>query len=446
MLERGLFAAWIACAAVILPAPSAAADDRPPKREVPDYDGRGEDPTTAGEALLWVPRIALAPVWLVSEYVLRYPLGGLVIALDKLGLQDFLAEESDYVLFPTVVVDFGFRTSVGLYAGVNDLWFEGHQVRLRGAFGGIGFYKVKFKDRVVFDAGRQRAGIFATYRQRADDIFAGVGPDVVYDRDTAGRFSKRILEAGAQYDYGLNRLTSVELRSSVRDIETESETCCGDPSLADQIARGEIAAPPGFGARYTTVHSELVAGLDSRASLGDRDPWARLEVRLGADVSVDRPEELRWVSYGAELGGGIELGLPYRRLTWTNAVMFADPVASEAIPFTSLVTLGGSRFLRGFGTDALMGRSAVVSTLKYNWPIWVFLEGSLHLAAGNVFAEHLDDFAPDKLRVSFGPGISTNYIDEDSVFDLTVAFGTETIEQGLGVASTRVALGVTDGF
>ncbi len=445
--RRRATAAVLAGIATIGAASTAhAQQQRPPKRPVPDYDGRGDEPTTAGDVLIWVPKIVFSPLWVVSEYVLRWPLGAAVSALDEAGLSSLLASESDYLLFPTLVVDFGFRTSLGLYAGINDLWFEGHQVRLRGAFGGVGFYKVKVKDRVVFDDGRQRAGIFGVFRQRADDQFAGIGSDVRYDRTTAGRFTKRVLQAGGQYDYGLDRLTSLELRASARDILLDPQTRSGDRSLADQIASGDVAAPPGFGDRYTTFASSLRASIDSRAALDDRSPWLRLELSLGADVSLQRPESLRWVNYGGEIGGGFELGMPYRRVTWSTAVLMADPLDSEPIPFASLVSLGGSRYMRGFGGRSLLGRSAFVSTLKYNWPIWVYLDGALHLAVGNVFDAHLENFAAEKLRLSFGPGISTNFIDEDSVFDVTVALGTDTIEQGAGVASVRVALGITEGF
>jgi hypothetical protein len=401
---------------------------------------------TEGEALLWVPRIAVAPIWLVSEYIIRWPLAGLTIALDKLGLQDFLAEQSDYILVPTVVVDFGFRTSIGLYAGVNNLWFKGHEVRARGAFGGIDFYKASYKDRIVFDDGRQRAGIFGDFRRRADDIFSGVGSDVVFDRDTAARYTAQKLEAGARYDFGLDTLTGFDLSTSVVNSRTEAATCPGDPTVGEQVAAGRFPLPRGFGQDFTTLHSELNAELDTRDSLDDRGAFARLQVNLGADVSLERPSELRWANYGAELGGGIELGLPYRRLQWSNSVSFADPLATEDIPFTGLVSLGGSQLMRGFPTHALRGRSAFVSTLKYTWPIWVLLDGSLHLATGNVFDAHLENFALDKLRISFGPGISTHVLDDDSILDLSVGFGTDTVEQGLAVRSARIAVGLSSGF
>lgn len=84
--------------------------------------------------------------------------------------------------------------------------------------------------------------------------------------------------------------------------------------------------------------------------------------------------------------------------------------------------------------------------LKYSWSVWVYLDGIFHLAAGNVFGPHLDDFAADKLRLSFGPGISTSAIDENKLFGVSLGFGTDTFEQGLGIASVRLAVGISYGF
>ena len=59
-------------------APERAADDleQPtiPERPIPNFDGRPDDPTTAGDVLLWIPRIAFAPLWVITEFVLRRPL------------------------------------------------------------------------------------------------------------------------------------------------------------------------------------------------------------------------------------------------------------------------------------------------------------------------------------------------------------------------------------
>src|SRR5215510_5325989 len=77
----------------LMAAGTAHAD--PPKRALPDYDGRPET-TTTGDALLVIPRVILSPLYLVSEYVLRRPLGFLVSAAERANLPEVLY---DFFLF-----------------------------------------------------------------------------------------------------------------------------------------------------------------------------------------------------------------------------------------------------------------------------------------------------------------------------------------------------------
>ena len=46
-----------------------------PRREVPDYRQLEPEPTSAGDVLIWVPRVLLIPAYLVTEYALRVPVG-----------------------------------------------------------------------------------------------------------------------------------------------------------------------------------------------------------------------------------------------------------------------------------------------------------------------------------------------------------------------------------
>jgi hypothetical protein len=44
-------------------------------REVPDYDGRGNEDAHPDSWALWIPRVVLSPLYVISEYVLRRPIG-----------------------------------------------------------------------------------------------------------------------------------------------------------------------------------------------------------------------------------------------------------------------------------------------------------------------------------------------------------------------------------
>src|SRR5262249_28909536 len=64
------------------PPPSPPPSGPSPKPPAFDYGGRPE-PTTAGDVLIWVPRIVFFPVYLVTEFVIRRPLGFLMTSAER---------------------------------------------------------------------------------------------------------------------------------------------------------------------------------------------------------------------------------------------------------------------------------------------------------------------------------------------------------------------------
>jgi AAA family ATP:ADP antiporter len=79
-------------AATILLAVTVAGQARsaPAKRDLPDYDGRGGEPTTPEDVAVWVPRRALAPAYLVMEYGVRRPVGALITGAERAHLPEAL--------------------------------------------------------------------------------------------------------------------------------------------------------------------------------------------------------------------------------------------------------------------------------------------------------------------------------------------------------------------
>jgi hypothetical protein len=115
------------------------------------------------------------------------------------------------------------------------------------------------------------------------------------------------------------------------------------------------------------------------------------------------------------------------------------------IPFTEQVVLGGFGLMRGYKPGRLIDRSALVSTLLYEWPVWAWLNGTAQLALGNVFGTHLDAFEPGLLRLTAGMGLRTT-TSPDHQLELLVGFGTEPYDEGMNITSVRVFLGGTHGF
>src|SRR4051812_6973761 len=75
-----LFRSRVALAIALATSSIVAAD---PKRDVPDYDGRGNPDTDSGSWALWIPRVALSPLYVVNELVLRRSLGALVTTAER---------------------------------------------------------------------------------------------------------------------------------------------------------------------------------------------------------------------------------------------------------------------------------------------------------------------------------------------------------------------------
>jgi hypothetical protein len=128
------------------------------------------------------------------------------------------------------------------------------------------------------------------------------------------------------------------------------------------------------------------------------------------------------------------------------ALSFVDPLTPGApVPFTELAAIGGGELMRGFTPGRLLGRSAAVATLRYRWPIWVWLDGSIQIATGNVFDAHLSNFDLALLRLSGAIGIES-VGSPDSSLELLIGAGTETFRHGTQVTSLRVILGSNHGF
>jgi hypothetical protein len=83
--------------------------------------------------------------------------------------------------------------------------------------------------------------------------------------------------------------------------------------------------------------------------------------------------------------------------------------------------------------------------LRYAWPIWIWLNGSLQVATGNVFGEHFAGFRAERSRLSTALGIESSG-SRDSIFQALLGFGTETFESGAQVDSLRIVVGARSGF
>jgi hypothetical protein len=420
-----------------------------PKREIPDYDGRGNQDADAGSWALWIPRVAMSPLYVANEYVLRRPLGALVRRAERGHWADTIVhlftfgEGGRNFIVPTALVDFGLLPSVGFYYSADAVFATGNVLRLHAATWGPQWINATAADRYAINKSDSVQARFE-FKRSEDNLFFGIGPDAT--SDARSRFGLERVEGSVSYRRRLTSESRLELESGVHRLTFIEGECCHDPSLDAQIAGGEVMAPPGYREAYTTAFAHLDLTLDSRRPRPEPGGGAYLHVQ--ARPSFDLHEARSWIHYGGVLGGAVDLTGHRRTLRAQVALEFVDWMAGDSItsmiPFTEYPVLGGE-LMPGFVPGWMTGRSTAAAQVGYSWPVWLGLDAQTRFTIGNAFGEHLDDLARRKLRMSWDIGFTTSTV-HDQGFEVLFGLGTETFEQGAGITSVRVTLGSRRGF
>lgn len=445
-LSALLFAAFELLSLFVSSGVARADDKRPPQ----DY-GRPAESTDAGDILAWPVRVVLFPLWLVNEFILRRPLGAVVKASERgqwiEQAQDFFSfgARNQVTIYPSALFDFGLLPSVGFnltwkYLGAEDNTLKVH-------FGTWGFDWLNLKAEDTYDLSKSEHLVFgATFTRRRDNPFFGIGPRT--KQDDRVRFAFQTFEVAPGYLRDFGTSSTFETSAGFRGLDYFDGTCCGDPSLGDAIASGRLAPPPGLGHGYIGGFQRASLSLDSRRQRPAPGSGLRAEVHeetmYVVDERVGAPRR-SWIRYGGAVGGALDITGTQRVLALTVDAELADPIIGE-IPFTEQVALGGKGgLMSGYIRNRLVDRSAAVATLQYTWPIWVYLDGLAHVAAGNVFGTHFDQFSFEKSRLSAGIGLRSNG-DRDSGFEFIVGAGTDPIDEGFRVSSFRLLVGSHHGL
>jgi len=430
-------------AATLIPAVAAAE-----KRELPDYDGRGGGPTKPGDTLLWVPRVLLFPAYVVSEYVIRRPIGALMAGAERAHVPEALynfftfGEERKAGWVPTFFVDFGFKPSAGLYFFWDDAFARGNDLRLQAATWGTHWLAGSVTDRIHLSR-NDTFTLQASAIRRPDYRFYGTGAKAV--ESNLSRFGADKLEASGVFGValgGFSRLVAGVGARSVHFREPEEYRASSTPTRA---AQGYFALPDGFEQGYTAGFSQMQLRLDSRLARPKSQTGIRLDVEAEQGSAPRTSSPSGWIRYGAIVGTFLDLNSRARVVSLSVATLFSDPLMSQPVPFTELVQLGGSQPMPGFVPGRLFGRSAFVATLGYHWPIWVWLDGTIQAAVGNVFEKHLSDFDTSLLRLSGAVGFETAGFSDNPV-QMLLGFGTETFDEGAKINSLRLVFGTNRGF
>ncbi|MGD8862538.1 MAG: BamA/TamA family outer membrane protein [Myxococcales bacterium] len=433
-------------------APQQSTEDGPPKRPVPDYDGRPEPSPTVGDVLLWVPRVAFYPLYLVSEYGVRRPFGTLVTTAERdhwlAWLVDFFTfgEEQKIGLVPTAYLEFNLEPSLGVYFFADDAFTDDNDVRVFAAAWPADWLSLRVLDRFSNADDTMWLSVRASLLLRPDYQYHGLGPDS--RQQDRSRYAGSTHEAALRFEGMPWRTSHVIWEMGPRRRTFSTRTDFQRPNLQQAIDDPDNridALPPGFSSGYTVWRNAVRLVLDSRRPFPASASGVRAEVRGEHAFDLDAPVERRWVRYGGSLGGFLDIH-NQRTLVLTAEVEMADPLAGQ-IPFTELPTLGGAPPMQGFQQGRMIDRSYAAAVLEYRWPVWMWADFVLHYAVGNVFGPQLRGFEPGKLRASFGVGLRAARISSpDHSINVLVALGSQTFDGGAKIEEFRFVVGAVSGF
>jgi hypothetical protein len=416
------------------------------KREPQDYGG--PKAPTVGPALLWVPRVVLFPPWLVSEYVLRRPIGALTKAAErdqwpeKVVLFFSFGDRRQITLFPSVLFDFGLKPSVGFNFAWKYFLAEPNSLRVHFGFWGPDWLTTRVIDEYQLSAS-QTLNFEGQFVRRKDLPFYGMGPES--PSSPRLRYQAMTSQLSLGYENNFWRSSAFSTRVGMRSLSFGDGSCCGAQSIGDAVESGSIPAPPGLDNGYIAEFQGLSLAFDSRRRRPEQGTGVRLEGHTEAVFAPARGahEARAWVRYGGTTGAALDAGGGRVFGLGVNAEL-VDPLLGTA-PFTDQVSLGGSMPMRGYLQGRLIDRSSLVARAQYIWPVWFYLNGVMQVDVGNVFGPHFQGFEAGLLRLSTAIGVRSNG-SPDSGLEILVAGASDPFDSGFRYSSFRLVIGSHHGF
>lgn len=422
---------------------------RPADRPMPDYDGLPEPGDDAGDVALWTARVITSPLYLVSEYVLRIPIGWVMTEIERHDVIDTLRDfftfgpNDTIAVFPTFFYELGFQPNVGLYASWDQFLFPANRISVHGATGGDDWLTGSVADRIAIDDDWQvGAKLFA--HQRPDYVFGGIGPDAT--ALPRARFGAQRVDVDLWSAARFWQSSDVEWGLRYRSIGFIDEGWSGEPSVGERAQANGQPVPYGFATGYEAISTELLADLDTRTPGAPPEGGVRLAAHLGQHGAFGGLPALdRWMSWGGSATLATDAAGQHRVLGLTGDAHFVSPLDGSSVPFTELVDLGGIEgLLPGYRPGHVQGLSAVGLTAHYTWPIWAFLDAQLFVGTANAFGHHLEDFDVELLRLTFGLELQPRVQDVHLPFQIDFGFATDTFARGSSIDSFRLAIGARD--
>jgi hypothetical protein len=431
-----------------LPPPRLPPISAPPgtRRAVPDFQGPRPESPSAGQVLVWVPRVVLLPAYVVFEGVIRQPLVLTTRAIEEHHVLDWvkyllLWRGGRSGLLPTFIYDFGLSPSVGFFVFHDDAFGPGQYLTVQGGFWTGGWTSVQAQGGVrVLRDGSGLVSFNAQFVDRPDRVFFGVGP--LTSQADLQNFRQAVVDTSLRFRATLAGPSRLSFWAGYRHSTFGRGR---EPS----VTLSEMERLPGWGG-YQLALAGAVLELDSRDPdrLHAGGSGVRLEARgtFAIDPSGPAPQRLHFLRWGGEAGGFLDFTGANHVLGLRAYVEMLEQTGPSPVPFTELIALGGPLHLQGFLDGRFRGASALVVTAEYRWPVWALLDATVFLSAGNVFSEHLRDLTPAHVYLSWGAGLRSSFSRHVSA-DLLVAFGTNRLDSPIvGVDSVRALFAISRGF
>lgn len=414
------------------------------KRPVPDYDGRPKQPVSVGETILFIPKLVFSPVFFVTDFLIRRPLGFLVTKSEKHHLpqkvQDFFTfgPDNQMTLYPTFAIDFGLRPQGGLNYFWRGFLHKNNNLSVRAAYGGNRWTSMSLEDSLFFPARKGKLGFGGSWNRQPDKIFHGIGPSSL--KANRGRFFEDKKEGHVYYEKKMLKDGFLRLDLSTRDVSFGNGDATGIQTF---INNGTYPSPPGFTTGYTLLNPRVTIAMGDALPRPNSDVGGRAEFFFDYSVDFKSPSSQQWIKYGGTLVGFVNLFERNRIVTLAFDMELSKVLSNTGvIPFTELPTLGGSGPMPGFLGGRLVDQSATALTLSYHWPIWAYLDGTIHYAVGNVFGTNFNNFRMGLLRQSTGFGIQSTD-KTGNAFSLLVAWGSKTFDAGGSFNELRFLIGIS---
>jgi hypothetical protein len=416
------------------------------ERPLPDYDNRPPERTTAGDVLIWVPRVAFSPVYLTLEYLLRRPVIATVAWSEKNKVfarigQIFTFRDGKSGFFPTAFLDFGLSPSVGFFTYHDDVGYEGHRITLQGGIWVDNWKRLAAADTWSIFGGDGTLTFKGEFITRPDDPFYGVGYKTDIDDRTNIRF--RRLDGEIALSSYVKDLNKVGISARFRDGKLSDGQ---DPEFSE--LNKPVGRFTGFDADgYQLVSVNVQGTADTRANKKEftSGSGARLELLGGYHFSPGS-SDLSFLRFGGEASAFYDFSGRNHVLGLSVYTEVIEKVGKTPLPVTELILLGGAEYLRGFLPGRFRGESAFVATLDYRWPVWILMDADLFAGVGNVFGPNFDDFGWKRLTFNTGFALRLG-LSRDTTIDALIAVGTSRFDAAsFEVDNVRITIGANHGF